>query len=211
MEIRYRTQFPSLLREMGLLESAVEVGVYRGEFAGHMLAHWPGRYYMVDSWWTKDAIAHKKFVYSMVGAVVECMRISRPYEDRAFILRMTSIEAARIFPESSLDFVYIDACHSYQSVSQDIAAWLPKVRPGGVLAGHDYLRVDPDNMTEDQGHRLNDKDVMLMQYVHAVGKVVPVGPYGANAAVDEFVEATGVELHLTEEQMFRSWWVQVPE
>ena len=52
---------------------------------------------------------------------------------------MTSLEAAKLIPDGSLDFVYIDANHRYFEVSQDIRAWLPKVRPGGVLCGHDYF------------------------------------------------------------------------
>jgi len=51
---------------------------------------------------------------------------------------LPSVKAAELFAENSLAFVFIDADHSYVSVCADIAAWLPKVRTGGVLAGHDY-------------------------------------------------------------------------
>ena len=47
--------------------------------------------------------------------------------------------AAATYPDQSLDFVFLDADHDYESVKADIAAWLPKVKPGGILAGHDYM------------------------------------------------------------------------
>lgn len=55
-------------------------------------------------------------------------------------LKMPSLEAAEHFEDESLDFVFLDAGHDYQSISADIDAWLPKVIPGGTLAGHDYER-----------------------------------------------------------------------
>ena len=45
---------------------------------------------------------------------------------------------ATFFPDRSLDLVFIDGDHSRDAVAADLAAWLPKVRPGGTLAGHDY-------------------------------------------------------------------------
>lgn len=54
------------------------------------------------------------------------------------IHRMPSVAAAAQFADGSLDFVMIDASHDYPSVMADIAAWLPKVKAGGVFAGHDY-------------------------------------------------------------------------
>ena len=49
-----------------------------------------------------------------------------------------SIEASKLFEDNSLDFVLIDADHSYQAVKEDLRAWVPKVKPGGVIAGDDY-------------------------------------------------------------------------
>lgn len=42
------------------------------------------------------------------------------------------------FQDGSLDLVYLDADHSYAAVKADIAAWFPKVKPGGIFAGHDF-------------------------------------------------------------------------
>jgi glycosyltransferase involved in cell wall biosynthesis len=53
-------------------------------------------------------------------------------------LQMTSVDAAKLYADKSLDFVLIDADHSYEEVKKDILAWLPKIKNGGVIAGDDY-------------------------------------------------------------------------
>ena len=54
------------------------------------------------------------------------------------LLRLTSVKAAKLFPDDYFDLVYIDADHTKESVKEDCATWLPKVREGGILCGHDY-------------------------------------------------------------------------
>lgn len=54
------------------------------------------------------------------------------------IIRKFSGAASQDFKDGSVDFVFIDANHNYDPVRADIAAWLPKVRSGGIIAGHDY-------------------------------------------------------------------------
>lgn len=49
-----------------------------------------------------------------------------------------SVEASSLYADKSLDFVFIDAEHKYEFVIKDILSWLPKVKNGGVIAGHDY-------------------------------------------------------------------------
>ncbi len=54
-----------------------------------------------------------------------------------------SAKAARYYLDNSLDFVFLDAGHTYEEVRADIAAWLPKVKPGGLLFGHDFVAQHP--------------------------------------------------------------------
>jgi hypothetical protein len=49
-----------------------------------------------------------------------------------------SPECTELYKDKSVDFVFIDGDHSYSAVMQDIKAWLPKMKPGSILAGHDY-------------------------------------------------------------------------
>ena len=53
-------------------------------------------------------------------------------------IKSLSVNAAKLYEDKSLDFVLIDGAHDYTSVCNDIEAWLPKVKSGGVLAGDDW-------------------------------------------------------------------------
>ena len=53
-------------------------------------------------------------------------------------IRMHSAEAASLYPDQSLDFVLLDAGHDYEDVKADLIAWLPKIKPGGLMAGDDF-------------------------------------------------------------------------
>lgn len=52
-------------------------------------------------------------------------------------IRMTSVEGSKLYKDESLDFVFIDASHEYIDIKNDIISWLPKIKPGGYLGGHD--------------------------------------------------------------------------
>ena len=54
------------------------------------------------------------------------------------IQRTTSVAAAKHYTDGFFDLVFIDANHDYDAVHADIEAWMPKVKPGGLLLGHDY-------------------------------------------------------------------------
>lgn len=60
--------------------------------------------------------------------------------DRVTVYVKDTVKAAEIFDDRSLDLVFIDADHSYAAVFRDLTAWWPKVRNGGMIAGHDYKR-----------------------------------------------------------------------
>jgi predicted O-methyltransferase YrrM len=54
------------------------------------------------------------------------------------LIKSDSSAAASLFENESLDFVFIDGNHWYYYVKKDIEAWLPKIKKGGMISGHDY-------------------------------------------------------------------------
>ena len=140
MNITARNDFGLLLNEMGLTGKAVEIGVADGNFAKDTLSVWQGlKYYMVDLWARYDGytdlIERDNLIMQKMFENVKTMFANEP---RAELVRMSSLDAAGKFENDFFDFVYIDANHEYDYVVADIKAWFPKVKSGGILAGHDY-------------------------------------------------------------------------
>jgi len=62
----------------------------------------------------------------------------KPIKSVVKTLDMTSSEASNKFKKQSVDFIFIDGSHDFDSVCSDIETWLPKLKPGGMIGGHDY-------------------------------------------------------------------------
>ena len=139
---RQKGDLPRILQAEGH-RVGVEVGVLDGRFAEWMLKTWRSceSYSLVDPWVAhddtyRDASAQRtQDAAAFMAAATDRMK---PFGARARILRNTSVAAAATFADASVDFVFIDARHTYDAVSEDLRAWWPKIRPGGILAGHDY-------------------------------------------------------------------------
>lgn len=153
--IKHRRYFANLLNtrhaidatRTNLLRSAVEIGTHRGEFAEMLLKAWAGHgiLHCVDPW-----ISGEKGVFDQPDAwgdrnadYEECLRRLQQWiaVGRVVIMKATSSEAATSFRNGSLDFVYIDGNHRRPHVDEDLWLWWPKVRVGGVFAGHDLTGI----------------------------------------------------------------------
>jgi hypothetical protein len=66
----------------------------------------------------------------------------KPLEGHYTLYTTGSPGITKIYNDKSLDFVFIDGSHKYEDVVNDIKAWLPKIKEGGILAGHDYIDFD---------------------------------------------------------------------
>jgi len=120
-----------------------ELGVMRGRFTLPMLRSFPRLHMIaVDRWETMpasdEAGAQTYGDWDWPSILGEFNRVTAPYRNRLTVLRMDTVEAAGHVEGGSLDFVFIDAMHTYSNVKADIAAWRPKIRAGGWLCGHDY-------------------------------------------------------------------------
>jgi hypothetical protein len=73
------------------------------------------------------------------GLYAEFIKNIEPLRNVIKPIRMSSVDASFLYDDESLDFVFIDAGHDYQSINDDINHWFRKVKVNGVLAGHDYF------------------------------------------------------------------------
>lgn len=108
-----------------------ELGIGKGHLSKLLLASRPGL--------TLIGVDH--FVKPGGRELVQA--IEAEYPDRYIVHACTTREAAPRIPDASLDFVFIDAAHSYAAVVEDIQRWTPKIRPGGWIGGHDYHEAYP--------------------------------------------------------------------
>jgi len=115
-----------------------EIGVWEGAFARVICDRVPGvRLTCVDPWKAYDAYREQKNDQQRLDAAYRSTR-ERLKSFPCTILRQTSTSAAAAIADRSMDFIYIDANHAEAFVRQDLEAWVPKVRSGGIVAGHDY-------------------------------------------------------------------------
>lgn len=139
-----RNELGNFLNKKGLKGRAVEVGTHRGDFAFEFLQTWEGKLLTcIDPWENlPEYLAQSKLLWGNGNREEDfqhCQRILEPFQGQVEFLRSTSPKAAQEFHNESLDFVYIDGDHSRMAVLKDLHAWWPKLRKGGILAGHDIV------------------------------------------------------------------------
>lgn len=179
-----RREFGYWLNFLGLFGEGVEVGVHQGEYSRILLGSWKGRLlHSVDAWKSfdqniyistcnvNDAEHERNFQITKKGLQAS--------GGRSNVIRATSRDASSSFEDASLDFVYLDAQHHYGAVVEDISLWFPKVKPGGIIAGHDYL----DGMIDNS-------------------------EFGVKSAVDEFISNSRLQLLVTKAEPYPSWFIR---
>ena len=133
-------------------KQGIEIGVRDGENAARLLQQTDMILYGVD-----------------INKWPQIELLKNAYGRRFIFHHTPSNLASDLFDDGQLDFVYIDACHDYESVMQDIIIWYPKLKVGGVFSGDDYCNCW--NPVE--------------------------GYYGIEQAVEDFIYGSDIELHIS--------------
>ena len=173
--VKHRDDFGVLLDNLKLNGMGIEIGVNEGTYSDVLLSKTRlQKIYFVDPW--KEFISNEQKDNAYYGSqktlddrykmVVEKLK---KYGERVAILRKDSVEALQDFSNDYFDFIYIDAVHTYEYVKKDMNSWYPKLKHGGVFAGHDYA-----------------KDT-----------ISSLGVYGVKSAVDEFCQERNIKMSLT--------------
>jgi len=132
-----------LLRGKGHI-NGVEIGVNNGECSaallrgltnlGRLTCVDPWQEYEGDDWFSAEKRDAERSFSLFLRQVVNV------YGVRVRYMKEMSETAVSKFEDESLDFVFIDGNHQYEWVKKDIEMWVPKVKPGGLIAGHDYCQ-----------------------------------------------------------------------
>jgi hypothetical protein len=162
-----------------------EIGCYSGEstlvFARHCeqviaVDPWLETYRERITWGCSNADTRSHLAGHPPPPMSEIRRLFeerlRPYAN-VKTLAVGSAEASRLVADGTLDFVYIDAVHTFRHVSRDIDLWLPKVRPGGLIGGHDYSQEDWPGVVKAVNSKLGIPDEVFpdTSWVKRVGSV----------------------------------------
>lgn len=133
-----RKDLAVLFNELGFTIGA-EVGVERGIYSKVIASRNPQlKLFSIDAWAAyqgyRDHVSQEKLDEIMADAK---QRLA-PYNVE--MIKGYSMDVVKQFEDESLDFVYIDANHEFQQTVNDIAEWQKKVKVGGIVAGHDYIK-----------------------------------------------------------------------
>jgi hypothetical protein len=128
-----------LLERLPKSDVVAELGVDTADFSRRILEiNKPEVLHLVDKW---VGVRYHEGKYHRV-----CWRFEKEIESGQIVMhRKLSIEAADDFADGSLGWVYIDTSHSYKVTRDELLAYSKKVKPGGIIAGHDY---SPGNWIE---------------------------------------------------------------
>jgi predicted O-methyltransferase YrrM len=149
----YGDLYSSIVKKFPSGSHFIEIGSWKGRSAVYMaveiinsdkkitfdcIDHWNGSWEHLQGGPAYDPITD-----ITDGLYNEFLNNIKPVNHIINPIRMSSVEASNLYENESLDFVFIDAGHEYEDVKNDIITWLPKIKKGGILAGHDFNNDSP--------------------------------------------------------------------
>jgi SAM-dependent methyltransferase len=127
----------------------VEIGVWKGKSIMYMAERIKGlkkdvKCYAIDTFKGNQGVEIMNQDRDIInGTLYETyLKNTEPLKDYITTIVGDSHEVFKQFVDSSIDFLFIDGDHSYKAVKEDIRLWLPKVKTGGIISGHDYDNPD---------------------------------------------------------------------
>ena len=162
----YSQLYSSVVKHFPSGSKFIETGCWKGRSSAYMAVEIINSkknidFYCVDNWKFKIQLTHNYIaaefwnnlsykdldeVYDLYDVFIFNMK---PLEKYYIPLKMDSIEASNKFNDNYFDFIFLDASHDKNQIKSEILSWLPKLKVGGILAGHDYY---PNRMIEMEDH-----------------------------------------------------------
>lgn len=160
----FRDDMYKLFNELGF-KVGCEVGVFRGRNARVMFRAIPGlKLYGIEPFSDQPSSTRHKTVprYERNERVTGERLAGKDFT----LIKKFSECAVQDIPYDSLDFVYIDGDHSYDYAMLDIILWTRRVRPGGIVSGHDYIAKGEYNHAFDVNVKEAVDDYLKMHKIY---------------------------------------------
>lgn len=123
-----------LLHELATQGTVAEIGVSKGDFAQLIFdISQPKKLYLIDNW------ADKGILYEYHQIVKEKFDLA-VRENKVELFQQDSVIAMSSFEDNYFDWVYLDTYHLLENTRKELRAIAPKIKPNGVIAGHDYTK-----------------------------------------------------------------------
>jgi hypothetical protein len=136
-----RAQLLPLLPAGGVV---AEVGVFRGDFSQRILETTnPRKLHLIDPWVHQEIPLWEKRDddFHLDNARGVHARFTDSIRERRVVIHMGwSVDILPLFPEGYFDWVYLDGDHRYPAVRQELEICRTRVKPGGLICGHDYIK-----------------------------------------------------------------------
>ena len=130
-----------LFRELNFKVGA-EIGVFDGEYSEVLCKANPeAKLYSIDPWATHSD--YTAFIKEDTFKNAYAKAQERLSKYNCEMIKKLSLDAVKDFADESLDYVFIDGDHSFQACTNDIVEWSKKVKMGGIISGHDYIKHRP--------------------------------------------------------------------
>ena len=187
-KINDRRDIPTFLNKM-VATNICEIGVKEGaHFKSLISCSTLKKAIGIDIWAETGVRSQNDDSYEQkrLDAIYQSMKLLENSDARIEIIKDFSPAVTSRFEDNYFDFVYIDADHTEEAVYTDLNAWWSKVRPGGVLSGHDYCE-------------------MVLKYENSNNVV-----FGVIPAVNRFFAEKNLQLHVANEMPWRDWFIPKP-
>jgi hypothetical protein len=126
-------------------KTGAEIGVQKGEFTAFLLSAWRQctEFHAIDLWRQQKSYKDSANIDNVEQENLYQLTRTRLQNFEKIIVyhRNYSNLVVKEIKDNSLDFIYVDARHDYVAVTEDLTLYWPKLKDGGIMAGHDYLDV----------------------------------------------------------------------
>jgi len=153
----FKDLYSQIVKEVPDGGTLVEIGAWIGQSLAYLIVESINsgkkhKIYAVDAFVGNVFSGIEKTTYPQWTAFQHNLQ---PVWEHLTPIQSLSDEAASRFLDNSIDFAYVDAQHTLEAVRKDLAAWWPKIKPGGIFAGHDLKHLPVRQAVEEFSKQIN--------------------------------------------------------